>query len=428
VSAPRRRVHASTVGILAAIPFVMVLGNSVLIPVLPEMAQRMHVSKFAVSLLITLFSVPAGVVIPFAGFLSDELSRKWIVIPSLLVFGAGGVLAGLVAAWLPHPYAWVLFGRVLQGIGGAGTAPIAMAWIGDLFSGDDRSRALGVNEAGNAFGKVVSPVLGSAVALLAWFAVFFIFPVLCLPLAFVVWRMVPDKPVGENRQGLRHYLQSLGRIARREGRWLWVAYLSGAIALFNLFGILFYLSDLLETRYHVDGIIQGLYLAIPLLVQTLCALVTGWIIDSHKPLMKWMLVVGFAILAGALFAASFATGRAWWLIVLMSLGAVGTGAILPSLNTLITSVVSQEQRGIVTSFYNCVRFLGVAFGPPVYTWLLSFSTRTMFLTVAALAGLWMVLDGMLIHPDPDPSRSGSGTMGRKTLPGGHGRRGRRLRT
>ena len=46
----------------------MVLGNSMLIPVLPKMKSTLDITQFQVSLVITLFSVPAGLAIPFAGF------------------------------------------------------------------------------------------------------------------------------------------------------------------------------------------------------------------------------------------------------------------------------------------------------------------------------------------------------------------------
>ena len=40
---------------LSAIPFIMVLGNSMLIPVLPTAEKALNVNSFQVSLLITLF-------------------------------------------------------------------------------------------------------------------------------------------------------------------------------------------------------------------------------------------------------------------------------------------------------------------------------------------------------------------------------------
>ena len=65
-----------TLASLAGVPLIMVLGNSMLIPVLPKMKSALDISQFQVSLVITLFSVPAGLVIPIAGFLSDRISRK----------------------------------------------------------------------------------------------------------------------------------------------------------------------------------------------------------------------------------------------------------------------------------------------------------------------------------------------------------------
>jgi len=386
--------------VLAAVPLLMVLGNSVLIPVMPTMQSKLHVSKFQISLLITLFSVPAGIVIPFAGYISDRMSRKWVIIPSLILFGIGGVLAGVSAWWFPHPYITILCGRVLQGIGAAGTAPIAMALVGDLFKGAQRSQALGVNEAGNAFGKVVSPIIGSLVGLLAWFAVFFIFPILCIPMALGVWFFIPKLQKAGQQQSAGEYLKSLGKVLRREGRWLFVTYLCGASALFVLFGILFYLSDLLETKYHIDGLKKGFVLAIPLLMLSVTSFITGALIKKQKLLMKWLMVIGFTGMAVVLLLAVWLTDNAWILVGLMSLSAVGTGITLPCLNTLITSAVNKEQRGIVTSLYGSVRFLGVAFGPPVFTWLLTYSAKIMFLSVMGLSILCALLILFMVKPSP----------------------------
>lgn len=399
------------VTLLALIPLLMVLGNSALIPVMPTMQRELHITKFQVSLLITLFSVPAGIVIPFAGFLSDRISRKWIVGPALLLFGAGGVLAGCASWWFSKPYTFILIARVIQGIGASGTAPIAMAWVGDLFTGSQRSKVLGINEAGNAFGKVVSPIIGAAIALISWFMPFFIFPILCIPMALGVWFLLPSQSGKKSQQSVKDYVKSVGAVFKAEGRWLLTGYLAGAAALFTLFGVLFYLSDLLETKYKMDGIIKGLVLAIPLVVLSATSFTVGAIIQKKQLLMKWLIVSGFAILASSLVTAAWLASNAWILIGLMAVGALGTGCVLPCLNMFITSAVSTEQRGIVTSFYGSVRFLGVAAGPPVFTWLLTFSPQVMMLSVAGLATLCGVLTALLIRPTPtNPTAKGGSSV------------------
>jgi MFS transporter, ACDE family, multidrug resistance protein len=391
--------------ILACVPLLMVLGNAVLIPVLPDLESRLHVTKVQVSLLITLFSVPAGIAIPIFGMISDSIPRKWIIFPSLLLFGIGGVGAGAATLWLKHPYPWILASRIVQGIGASGTAPIAMAAVADLFSGSARSRALGINEAGNAFGKVISPILGSLVAYLFWGAVFFIFPVLCVPLAIAIIFLIPKTQSKSKFSSVRKYLSAVKQVFVDKGKRLAVFYIFGGVALFTLFGTLVYLSDLLETKYGIGGLRRGLIIAIPLSVLTITALLTGFFTRSEQKRMKWFVLVGFSVVTSSFIADSFVGNRPWLLTALLCGSALGAGCVLPCLNTSITSLVEQEQRGLVTSFYGSVRFLGVAAGPPVFTWLVGISPTLMFWSIAVLSGICVILSALTVR-QPDDEHPG----------------------
>ena len=156
---------------LLSVPFTLVLSNSLLIPVLPQIRKALNISLFQSGLIITAFSLTAGVVIPVAGYLSDRTGRKAIMVPALVLFGLGGVAAGLAAWLLPRPYPWILGARILQGIGGGGTYQLALALAGDIYTGKKRSRAVGYLEGANGFGKVVAPLLGSATARLRFLPV-----------------------------------------------------------------------------------------------------------------------------------------------------------------------------------------------------------------------------------------------------------------
>jgi ACDE family multidrug resistance protein len=176
--------------ILSTVPFLMVLGNSMLIPEFPTIRTKLDINSFQVGLLITFFSAPAAVAIPFLGYLSDRVGRKIIIVPGVILYGAGGILSGLASALLKEPYFLILAGRVVQGIGAAGTAPIAMALAGDMFKTRDRSESMGILEAANGMGKVLSPIIGAAVALIVWYALFFSYAFLSLPVALLVWFLV----------------------------------------------------------------------------------------------------------------------------------------------------------------------------------------------------------------------------------------------
>ncbi|MCK9910173.1 MFS transporter, partial [Microbacteriaceae bacterium K1510] len=116
------------------------------------MEAKLGLTSLQSSFLITAFSISAGIVIPLAGYLSDRFNRKAVISIALVLYGLGGLLAGLSALWLDNPYMMIMVGRVLQGIGAAGTSPIAMALVGDLFKGASESRALGLLETSNGLG------------------------------------------------------------------------------------------------------------------------------------------------------------------------------------------------------------------------------------------------------------------------------------
>ncbi|WP_132768254.1 MFS transporter [Tepidibacillus fermentans] len=385
-----------TVLAIGSVPLIMTLGNSLLIPILPEMKSELNISQFQVSLTITVFSVAAAIMIPILGYLSDRLTRKKIIIPSLFLYGIGALLAGLAAAWFAKPYLWIIIGRTLQGIGAAGTSPIAMALTGDLFKGGMQSKVLGIVEASNGFGKVLSPIIGSLLALIIWYAVFFAFPIFCLISILLNWFFIKEPPRKQPPPPIGQYVKGLFSVFKHEGRWLFVTYLAGATGLFTLFGMLFYLSDTLEKQYHIDGVIKGLILAIPLLFMMSTSYITGSKIKKKQQLMKTLIITG-SILMTISFAILTFFSNMFPFISILVLSSIGTGLILPCLNSLITGSVGKERRGFVISLYGSVRFLGVAFGPPVYSWLMDWSRTGMFLGTAGLTLLVGILSFFLVQ-------------------------------
>lgn len=383
---------------IATIPMVLVLGNSMLIPVLPDMVREIGISDFQSSLIITLFSVTAGLFIPISGFLSDRYSRKAVIIPSLIVYGAAGVLAGFGAVW--GSYTVIIIARAIQGIGAAGTAPIAMAFVGDSYNGATESKALGLTEASNGTGKVLSPIIGAALALIVWYAAFFAFPIFCLLSLLAVIFILKEPKKEKKKPHIKDYVHTVLSVFKKKGRWLIPSFLAGSLALFTLFGVLFYLSQILEKDpYHVDGIMKGLILAIPLLGMVITSYTTGSLIKKNGKLMRKLMLIGLAFMAASLAAAIFLNGNIYLLIGLLTLSSIGTGLVLPCLNTMITGSVQKNQRGMITSLYSSLRFLGVAAGPPLFEILMNISSFTVFITVAGLALLSLALVFFFIKPD-----------------------------
>ncbi|GAB6181098.1 MFS transporter [Desulfotomaculum defluvii] len=382
-----KKVNKFTLAALAGVPLIMVLGNSMLIPVLPDMAKSLNVSQMQISMIITLFSVPAGIVIPFAGFLSDRFGRKKIIIPGLFLYGLGGLLAGAAALiFKENAFTWILGGRIIQGIGAAGTAPIAMAFCGDLWKGKERAKSLGVIEASNGMGKVASPILGALVGLIAWWAIFFFFPIVIAIVILAVWFFCKEPESHKQPKKVNEYISSIKKIFQKKSPLLLTSFFAGSTALMILFGVLFYLSDYLEKKFGLEGVIKGAALAIPVLFMSTTSYITGALIKKKIKLMKWLVVIGHSLIAASLVTLPL-FNNVYIFFAGISVAGVGTGLVLPCLNTLITSSTDKDERGLVTSLYGSVRFLGVAAGPPLFGWLVEKGPDIMFWSSAGLAAV-----------------------------------------
>lgn len=400
---PRRGLQGAAFLALASVPFVMVLSNSLLIPVLPSIREALDTSYFRAGLLVTAFSVPAGLAIPLAGIVSDRLGRKAVMVPALLLFGLGGLLAGL-AGWLsPQPYGWLLVGRILQGIGGGGTYQIALALAGDALRPGSRASAMGALEAANALGKVVSPILGGAAALLSWFAPFFVYPALAWTSAAAVAWLVPE-PAAERERARpwRAYLADLERVWADRGAALAAAFAVGGTMLFMLFGVLSWFSDVLEQRFGLRQLGRGLVIAVPLLVAASTSWASGaWWLRRRAQAARPAVLTGAGLVAAALAVlAARPDWGLWALVAVLAILGLGYGLTLPAVNALATGAAGRAQRGLVTAVYGTVRFLGAALGPPAFDLALRLGPALPFLLMAGWTGAAWILAFRFLRGEP----------------------------
>lgn len=384
---------------LCTVPLIMVLGNSMLIPVLPDMGRQMDLDKSVTGLAVTAFSLAAGVGIAAAGFLADRYGRKVVIIPSLLIYGLGGVISGLAGWWLAEDGFWlVMVGRVVQGLGAAGTAPIAMAMVGDLFAGPERVTALGILEAANGVGKVVSPILGALVgALFIWWGVFFAYAFMSIPFAIAVW-LLTREPRRKKPAGAKQYFGDLLKLFRQKGVPLAACFWVGTVALFVLFGVLFFLSEHLETAHDIDGVEKGYLIMWPVLAMSITSFGSGLLLQKRQGWLKPAVITGIAAAIAGMVLVAFVP-QDWAFFTGVIVGGVGTGLQLPGLNNLITSSAETEQRAAVTSLYGAVRFIGVAFGPPLYGALMKQGEPIPFWFSAGVLGVTLAVAFFFVHPE-----------------------------
>lgn len=382
---------------LCLVPFIMVLGNSMLIPVLPEIKRAIHVNQFRVGLLITAFSVPAGIVIPFAGILSDQIGRKNVMAPALILYGTGGLVAGAASLLLDDPYWGIIGGRILQGIGAGGTYQLAMAMTGDIFKSQERVFALGLLEASNGLGKVASPILGSSLALISWYFPFFTYGVLAIPIGIMLCIFIKEKAEFK-KQPFSAYTQAVKEIFKTKAPGLLSSFFAGMVALFSLFGILSLYSDILEQRFHIFGIKKGLIIAGPVFLMAAFSFSLGLFLEKvNNKGLKAFVTAGLVFIA--LGQGFFVFTRSMWLMfATLCLLGIGVGLVMTPVNTLVTGSCSTKRRGIITCLYGSLRFFGVAIGPPLYGLSESYGMKTVVLALGSVSVIAFILALILIKP------------------------------
>jgi MFS family permease len=142
---------------------------------------------------------------PLLGAYSDASGRLPVFLACLLLFAAGSALTAS-----SQTLGFMVAGRLLQGLGGGGLVPLALALAADLYPAGSRAPALGAVSALQEAGSVLGPLYGAGVAAAAaafggWRFVFW----LNLPLALVCglglalgMRRLPDSPSVEGRRAV----------------------------------------------------------------------------------------------------------------------------------------------------------------------------------------------------------------------------------
>ncbi|KWW21689.1 MULTISPECIES: MFS transporter [Peribacillus] len=377
---------------MASIPLVMTLGNSMLIPVLPIFEKKVGISSFQSSMVITSYSVASIFLIPIAGYLSDRFGRKMVILPSLVLALIGGLVAGYASWKIDDPYTWIIIGRVLQGIGASGASPIILPLVGDLYKDDDEktSSCLGIIETSNTFGKVLSPILGSLFAAFIWFLPFFsisFFSLISIVLVFFFIKVPKEK---DEPKKLKEFWHDTKQIFKKEGKWLYTVFLIGVFVMLVLFGVLFFLSENLEKIHHLHGVKKGFVIAIPLFFLCVSSYIAGKKIKGELPIMKKIIMISLATLSISLVFVGFTKDKVFLLLLVTSLVGIAIGALLPTLDAIITQNIEKEQRGTITSFYMSSRFIGVAAGPPVMSLVMK-NYLNMSYIISGIMGICIVL-------------------------------------
>ena len=129
-----------------------------------------------------------GLMSPISGIIADNLSRKKLIVGSLLVWSSVTYFMGLATT-----YDQVFWLRALMGLSEALYLPAGLSLIADYHTGGSRSLAVGIHMTGLYLGQAIGGFGATLAAAYSWHATFHWFGIIGIVYAFVLAVFLKDK-------------------------------------------------------------------------------------------------------------------------------------------------------------------------------------------------------------------------------------------
>ena len=143
-----------TIAVMLAV-LMQVLDTTIANVALPHMQSSLGATQDSINWVLTSYIVASAIAIPIAGWLSERIGRKRLMLMSVIGFTIASMLCA-IATSLPE---MVLF-RLLQGVSGAFLVPLAQATMFDINPPEKHGQAMAMFGGGIMIGPILGPVLG----------------------------------------------------------------------------------------------------------------------------------------------------------------------------------------------------------------------------------------------------------------------------
>jgi EmrB/QacA subfamily drug resistance transporter len=392
--------------------FMVLLDTTIIVTALPTIQSHLHTNLSDLQWVADAFTLSFAALLLTGGTLGDRFGRKRLFLAGMVLFLLGSMFCGFAPT-----LGWLLFGRVVQGVGAAALAPGSLSMLASAFPEPrERAQAIGIWAGVSGLGLAIGPLAGGwLIQIASWPAIFFVnLPVGILALALGVPLLAESRNPNARRIDLPGQVLVTGTLvclvmALIEGssqgwtsplilglfsgsavllaafllvevrvrepmvplslfgnRVFSVANVASAVLGFAIVGTLFFLVQFLQNVQGYTAFEAGLR-TLPASVGTIAvAPFAGQLTARIGPRLP--IVLGALLAATSLFLVtttlqpdtSYAT--LWWQIALFG---IGCGFVLTPLATAVLSATPPQRSGLGSSILNTCRTVGITLGVAV---------------------------------------------------------------
>lgn len=345
----QRLVYVLVLGALTALgPFTIDLY----LPAFPLLERDLGVSAAAVQLTLTGTTVGFALGQLVVGPWSDKIGRR----RPLLIATAVHVLACLAAASAPD-VVWLGTFRLLQGVGAAAGAVVAMAMVRDLFGGRPLVRMLSRLALVSGLAPVLAPLIGSQLLLVMdWRGIFLVLAGYgVVVIGAVYFLIVETLPVSRRSTAGRGSVLARYRAVLGDRVFVGVAIIGG-MTFSGLFSYLSASPFLFQGVYGFDEQQYGLLFAVNSLGIVIGVQVSARLVKYVAP--QWIIATSTVVLLGSALAIGLlelAGAGLWGTLVPLFLFITAVGFTIPSVQ-VIGLVNHGREAGTAASLLGAVNF------------------------------------------------------------------------
>jgi predicted MFS family arabinose efflux permease len=156
-------------------------------PILPQICRQLKVDESLLGFLITAYSFSLGIVALFAGYISDKIGRR-----KILLLGSSLMTVSLFFHYLAYNFYSILIIRIITGIAGGILTGSCISFVRDYYPYKKRGFANGIIASGSGIGQIVGIPIGVILGDKYGFASSFIIFGIVMLIAFVfIYLFIP---------------------------------------------------------------------------------------------------------------------------------------------------------------------------------------------------------------------------------------------
>lgn len=197
-----RKVTKRAILILVLSEFLVCLGISLVIPVMPFIKNELHLTATDMGIMTSLFAFTQFVASPIIGRVSDRLGRKPVLVIGLFLYMLSEFLFAITN------YLWMFnISRIVGGLSAAMVVPTAMAMAADITTPLQRAKVIGWLSAAFSGGLILGPGLGGLLAKIDYKAPFWVAGVMGLLSMMAMAMLLPAE-----KDLVHHHQQDSGQL------------------------------------------------------------------------------------------------------------------------------------------------------------------------------------------------------------------------